>query len=648
MRIKFFLSIVLINFRSNFGQSLNCTYSGSTAYTCSLTIQNPNGFNNFTSIGGTHLTGKTDNDVQYISSSGSTTNVPSIICDTFPNLLKIEFGSNGIQIIDEKAFKNCTKLKNLWLQSNRISKIDENAFVENVDLLFITFNVNQITEVAENLFINQHKLTELRLCSIPLSDLPKNIFNSLQNLTILHLESNILKDLRAEWFLPLTSLLTIYLSSNLIEELPKDIFIPMKNLNTLYLGNNKLKVIPSDPFKGVSNLKTIQFQNNQIEAIDEMFINNTGVQNLNMLNNICANQDIVDTSIPRTAMRSALQNCFKKFNDLYPDHNNTIDCTFMQTEYGYTCRASIYNPSGFNGFTTIRGVHHPGFNDSNVKAIIAMTTVSPNIPRIFCDKLSNVETIYYIQLSIKNVGPNSFWSCSKLLDLNIWVNQIQDIDNSTFFYSQQLKRLDMRQSRISNIPRNLLWPLTEMTSLNLEQNNLTILDPDWFLKQSNLTYLNLQFNKIEELPKEVFKNMTALEQLVMNYNRLGVIHSNSFGIHSMLTNASFVNNQIYAIDERFIDNTGLINIDMRGNICANTNIFDNSPNRDSMRAELKNCFQKYADLYLETTTSTTTQSTTSVPQCNVGDLDDRVCFLELENHRLQKRIEALESKIDEL
>ena len=320
MRIKLLVLIVLINFRSSFGQSLSCTYSGSSStYSCSLSIQNPNGFNNFTSIGGTHLTGMTDNDVKYITrSSGSTTNFPSIICDTFQSLLEISFGSYGIQMIDENAFKSCKKVKSLSLSSNRISKIDENAFVENTELDYLTFNVNQLSEVPENLFKNQYKLNELRLCTVPLPDMPKNIFNSLQNLTILHLEGNQLKDLRAEWFLPLTSLRTIQLNNNLIEELPKDIFVPMKNLNTLYLNNNKLRVIQSDPFQGVSNLRNIYFQNNQIEAIDEKFINYTGVQTINMQYNICANQSITDTSIPRTTMRQALQNCFKNFKDLYP------------------------------------------------------------------------------------------------------------------------------------------------------------------------------------------------------------------------------------------------------------------------------------------------------------------------------------------
>jgi Leucine-rich repeat (LRR) protein len=204
-----------------------------------------------------------------------------------------------------------------------------------------------------------------------------------------------------------------------------------------------------------------------------------------------------------------------------------------------------------------------------------------------------VATIYYIQLGIRTLGPDSFWSCNNLLDLNIWINQIEDVHDLTFALNPKLRRLDMRQNRISTMPRILFFSLSDMRTLNLEQNNLTVLHPDLFVNQWQLTNLNLQFNRIEELPKAVFSSMFGLEQLNMNNNRLSIIHSDSFGILPSLTNASFVNNQINAIDEKFIDNTGLTNIDMRGNICANSNIIDTTPNRGNMKAALSVCFQNY-------------------------------------------------------
>ncbi|KAL7043485.1 hypothetical protein ACKWTF_001538 [Chironomus riparius] len=627
MDIKIFLLIfiVLVKSQSIYSQSISCNYAETVnGYTCQATINNQNGFDNITSIGGQHLANKGDDDVRSIISSGPTSlNVPRIFCDKFVNLESVYFLLFNIERIDMNSFWNCKNLITLDLHMNQIAVVDQVAFV------------------------NAIKLTRLDLRQNRITDLPGIVFWSSSNLTILNLEGNLLSTLNPNLFTRLPSLRYLYMQSNQIEVLPDGIFANLTRLVHIDLDNNKLKVIRADSFGILPRLSVASFQNNQIDAIDERFVDSTGVTSFDMKGNVCADVNVMDTTEFKQVMRSELRQCFNNYVE-FSDHNNTIDCTFMQTEFGYTCRASINNPSGLNNFTTISGVHQPGFDDSRVQAILGMTTVSPNIPRIFCDKFSNVETIFYIQLSIGNVGPDSFWNCNRLLELNIWVNQIQNIDVTTFFYSTTLRRLDMRQSRISNIPRILLWPLTAMTSLNLEQNDLTTLDPDWFLRQWNLTSLNLQFNRIEELPRAVFGSMTALEQLVMNNNRLRVIDSNSFGIHSMLTNASFVNNQIYAIDERFIDNTAITSIDLRGNLCVNLNIIDQSPNRYLMRAALSNCFQNYVNLFPETTTSTTTQSTTTTPQCPIGNLDQRVCDLEFENQDFRNRIEALERRKDEL
>jgi len=323
MIVKLVILIILVNLRSSFGQFLSCNYRNNNTnhgYTCDLTIQNPNGLNNFTSIGGTHMSGRTNNDVQSIIRvfGSNTTNVPSIICDKFQSVTLIILHVSGIQTIDEKSFKKCKKLLYLNLEVNSIIKIDEKAFVENLELLTLDFYINQLSELSEDVFINQQKLTRLSLSANKLSDLPKNIFNSLQSLTILILEFNQFKNIRIEWFLPLGNLKSLWLDYNQIEELPRNIFIPLKNLNMINLNENKFKVIQSDPFRGVANLKEIRIENNKIEAIDESFIDNTGVQRLQIGNNLCVSRNIFDNSTSRMSMRLALQTCFENFEDLLP------------------------------------------------------------------------------------------------------------------------------------------------------------------------------------------------------------------------------------------------------------------------------------------------------------------------------------------
>ncbi|XP_070489905.1 leucine-rich repeat-containing protein 15-like [Chironomus tepperi] len=626
MDIKIFLLvfIILVKSQSSQSQTVACDFTETVnGYTCQATINNINGFDNITIIDGQHLPNKGDADVKSIISSGPVSpNIPRIFCDKFTNVESIHFLLFNIQRISVNSLWNCRNLLTLDLHMNQIEVIDQLAF------------------------INALKLTRLDLQQNKIATLPNIVFFTLSNLTNLNLGGNQLSTLNPDWFLRLSSLRYLYMHNNQIEVLPDKIFANLTRLVHIDLDNNKLKIIHADSFGVLPVLSVGSFQYNQIYAIDEKILDNTGITSFDMKGNVCADVNVDDTSEFKQVMRTELEQCFTNYLEM-GDQSTTIDCTYAVTEYGYTCRASIYNPDGFNNFTTISGAHLSGYDDSNVQAIVGLRTVTTNIPKIFCDKFTNVETIFYIQLGIRSVGPESFWNCSRLLDLNIWINQIEAIDFFTFLYSPQLRRLDMRQNRIANFSRILLWPLSELKTLILEQNDLTTLNPDWFLRHWNLTYLNLQYNRIAELPRGVFGNMTALEQLIINNNRLTVIHSNSFGSHPVLTNTSFANNQINAIDERFIDNTGITNIDMRGNICANSNIIDYSPSRAALKAALRICFQNYEELYPEPTTTTTTQPTTTTPQCPVGNLEQRVCDLEVENRDLRRRIEALERSKDE-
>lgn len=217
-KIFLFLLFLVINSQRSICQEVHCFYSNdnSFGYSCRLRIQNPNGFNNFTVITGIHLSGMRNEDVRYITrSSGSTTNIPSIICETFQKVERIEMHFFEIKLISDNSFENCKELNFLDFLTNNISIIDENSFIRNTKLEFLSFQLNQINE------------------------------------------------------------------------LPSKLFEPMNKLEILGLISNNLTVIHSDSFGVLPILRIVYLQNNQVNAIDEKFINNTGVMLLDMHNNLC-------------------------------------------------------------------------------------------------------------------------------------------------------------------------------------------------------------------------------------------------------------------------------------------------------------------------------------------------------------------------
>jgi len=275
--------IFWMNFHSVSSQILACGYRNDSnyGYICDLLLYNPSGTYNFSRISGTHLPGKTDEDVLYIESTSdsNSTNVPSIICDTFINTIGFSISSIGIEYIDKSTFKNCKKVEWLNFKYNKIAKIDEKAFSENLDLRELHLNSNRLTTLPENIFANQHNITFLDLMNNQIADLPKNIFRTL------------------------------------------------KQVQTLYLTDNKLKVFHAFGFS--SNLTYVDLAYNQIEAFDQNFIDDTGVEFLDMTNNLCANVSIKDTSPSRLQMRMLLVKCFDNYLNLFPGEDQNYFFLFF-------------------------------------------------------------------------------------------------------------------------------------------------------------------------------------------------------------------------------------------------------------------------------------------------------------------------------
>ena len=297
MKLNNVIFVIAIYLKINliYGQNevLRCAYSINllNGYRCDLTIINPNGFNNFTTIDGTHLFLRTDSDVRYItgSSESYSLNIPSIICEKFSNTLTIEFLEMGVQRVDEDSFINCKNLSYLDLKNNKINRIHENSFKENIELAYLFLWFNEITNLPEKIFSIQNKLQILDFESNKISNLSENVFKSLRSLRLLYLENN------------------------LIDELPKNIFNDLRNLTSIWLDNNNLKIIHADSFGFLPNLKAINLHNNKVEAIDDRFINNTGVATLNLINNKCYSNIIIDITPQRLFMRTALRECFKNY-----------------------------------------------------------------------------------------------------------------------------------------------------------------------------------------------------------------------------------------------------------------------------------------------------------------------------------------------
>lgn len=251
--------------------TLRCSYYiYGNSYGCELTIDNPNGFNNFTEIEGIHLEGFTNVDIRRLSTSlrSASTNVPSIICETFPNLIELQLYNIGLTEISDTTFTGCASLTELVLSSNRISSIGSNAFVELVAITLIDLSYNALTTLPENLFANQQNLSTLDLSVNQFESIPVTLFQPLENLRTLKMMNVNLSVINSQWFTSNVRLIDLNLSNNTIS-VSDDSFVGLEGLHYLNLDFNAISEIPSQAFQPLQNLRQLLLTGNNISEVHE-------------------------------------------------------------------------------------------------------------------------------------------------------------------------------------------------------------------------------------------------------------------------------------------------------------------------------------------------------------------------------------------
>jgi Leucine-rich repeat (LRR) protein len=318
---------------------ISCEYFLSAGtYGCMLRINNPNGFDNFTRIPGNHLAGFGDeNVVEVFSISGTTSNIPTVVCGQFNNLRILTLENLNIQTINEFSFGNCRNLMTLSLMQNQISTI------------------------------------------------PNNTFTPLSNLQNLNMGMNRLEIISAAPLLPLRStLVSVVFGVNNIRTIEFNAFNDFNNLSFVNLNMNNLQYIDERHFG--TSLRTITSfwaTSNEINAIDPQFFNSAvRLVNLDLRNNICASEEFFGVDLNRDFVRQQLQTCFNNFQP--PSDGDFIECNYILVSGQYACGLRINNPNGFDNFTRIGGTHLAGLGDADVTIVSSLIGNTTNIPAAIC------------------------------------------------------------------------------------------------------------------------------------------------------------------------------------------------------------------------------------------------------------------------
>ena len=274
--------------------------------------------------------------------------------------------------------------------------------------------------------------------------------------------------------------------------------------------------------------------------------------------------------------------------------------------------------------------------------------LSSAIEVIEANSFRNCKNLEFLQLfnhKIANIDENSFNENLELQHLYLERNQLTTLPKNVFGNLHKLLMLVLNENKISDLPENIFNSLVNLEVLYLQSNLITTVKPKWFESLSKLRILNLNSNviiapsqnvfkqlnsltnldlnnnkiiitrfqplwfeplenlqelllsqnKASELPRNMFSSLKKLVKLDLSFNNLKLIRSNSFGTLPNLSSISLKANQVEAIDEKIIDNTGLSNLNMLVNVCSSWNIEDTTASREEMRNKLTHCIDKYAN-----------------------------------------------------
>lgn len=174
-------------------------------------------------------------------------NIPEDIGEKFPNLQKFTVTSCSVALINNKHFRDLSKLSILNLRKNEIAVIEPDAFKDLLNLDVLNLGHNKIRNLHPMLFISLINLKSLNLNNNFIEYLDVQIFYSLVELRSVSLSGNNLKQIDENMFESNKKLTAVFLQNTCVDE--------------IYFDSNGLLALESDLKAKCKTGRNLSFKN---------------------------------------------------------------------------------------------------------------------------------------------------------------------------------------------------------------------------------------------------------------------------------------------------------------------------------------------------------------------------------------------------
>ena len=339
---------------------------------------------------------------------------PSLTQDMF-SLMELNLESNQIDVLHPKVLSNLPNLQVLKLGSNLLQSLELPR--EMFQLRELNVSSNLLVEVNAGDIDGLDSLTLLSLANNRINSIHPAVFRNTSNILVLDISGNRLTEV-PESFKYLTNLQTLDIGGNLISDFDNSPFQLMESLWRLQIHNNLLQNVSHESFSRMKSLQVVDMSRNQISRIDRgAFDQNKVLRAIRLDGNQLQEIEGIFTHLPELIWLNVSDNKIANFDyALVPRTLHWLDISHNQIkELG-----NYFDLDGDLALTYLDA----GFNQ--------LSSLSPqHLPDL-------LETVLLNDNEIRQVQPYTFFKKSKLVKVDLSVNEISSLTQVSLRLSSEI------------------------------------------------------------------------------------------------------------------------------------------------------------------------------------------------------------------
>ncbi len=380
---------------------------------------------------------RNNDKIVYLDLPTGISNLPISIFEGCKNLKGFDSTNSNITSIDNYAFKNCKKLKDIHF-SDGIESIGKEAFA-NTGLVDSLPDLSKVTTIGESVFAN---CTSLTTVTYPISTVPNKMFANCSSLKEIKWGENnsAIDNITSFGYGAFTGTgFEEFIVPKNITTLSDELFMDAKDLKTLYVYGN-----PDNKVDAESG-ETYIDENGEVKQGTLLGINSVKTRALKG----CESLTTIATYKDDYSSLKKEEGVFNLPNSL----KSTNASSTMEDSYAFQNTAATKVVIGNN----LKNIGKYCFSEmKELKEVVLAEKGQLNT--IMGNAFQNDRKLEKINLvnSITSIGASAFKNCEKLQNLDLQNTQITSINSETMYNCQSLESIVIPTS-VTNIKKHAFY-----------------------------------------------------------------------------------------------------------------------------------------------------------------------------------------------